>query len=82
MRRDNHRLAASKVMPWREVTRASALLKELLDHAQGNPETMGNLGTCALVVIVGCQDSLTEIQRERSHAQHPTTLFSNGYTIS
>ena len=49
-------------MPRSDVAGAPALLQELLDHAQGNPETMGNLVARALIVVVGSQDSFTQIQ--------------------
>jgi hypothetical protein len=60
---NNHRLASSKVMPWRNVPGAPALLEELLDHAQRDSETVGDFGTGAFLVVVGAKNSFTEIQR-------------------
>ena len=76
-----HWLASGKAMPRRNVARAAALLQELLHHAQGYPETVGNVGPGAFVVVIGSQDSFAQIQRERSHAQEANTTFTNGYTI-
>ena len=60
---NNHRLAPGITMPGRNVTRPPPLLQELLDHAQGNPKTPGNLRAGALSVVVRRKDSFTEIQR-------------------
>jgi hypothetical protein len=54
---DNHRLAPGKAMSWSNVACAPTLLKEFLDHAQGHPETVSNLGASALVVVIGSKDS-------------------------
>jgi len=56
-------------MPWPNVAGMTSLLKELLDHAEGHLETMGNLGPRAFAPVVGGQDSLAEIQGERSHVR-------------
>jgi len=49
---DNHRLAPAEAIPWRDVACVSALLQELLDHAQGNPEPMSNFGARTLVIVI------------------------------
>ena len=77
----NHRLAPTEPMPGSDVAGAPTLLEELLDHAQGNPETMGNFGPRAFVVVVGRKDSFPQIQRECSHVATLTHLADNGYTI-
>jgi len=46
-----------------QCRRCVALLQELLDHAQGDPEPMGNLVTSSLGVVIGRQDSFAQIQR-------------------
>jgi hypothetical protein len=56
-------------MPGGDVAGAPTLPQELLDQAQGDPKTMGNLGASALATVVGNKDSFTEIQRKRSHGQ-------------
>ena len=59
---NNHRLAATKPVPGSDVASVSALLQQLLDHAQGNPETVGNFGTRAFLMVIGSKDSFTKIQ--------------------
>jgi hypothetical protein len=65
----NHRFAPGTVMPGSNVAGEPTLLKELLNHAQGDPETVGDLGPSALSMVVRRKDSFTEIQRKRSHVQ-------------
>jgi hypothetical protein len=60
---NNHRFASRKVLAWSNVPGAPALLQELLDHAQRDSETVGDLGTSAFPVIVGTKNSFAEIQR-------------------
>jgi hypothetical protein len=50
-------------MPRSDIPCAATLLKELLDHAQRNPEAMGDRGTSALVIIIGTKDPLPQIHR-------------------
>jgi hypothetical protein len=78
---DNHRLAPTKPMPWSDIASAPTLLEELLDHAEGDAETVGNFGTSALVVVIGTNNSFTEIQGECSHEQTLPQLPQYGYTI-
>jgi hypothetical protein len=59
----NHRLAPAEPIPGSKVAGVSALLQQLLDHAQGNPETMGNLSAGAFLMVIGSKDSFTKIQR-------------------
>ena len=66
---ENHRFAPGIAMPGGDVAGAPTLPQELLDQAQGDPKTMGNLGASALATVVGNKDSFTEIQRKRSHGQ-------------
>ena len=68
-------------MLWRDVTGTTSLLQELLDHAEGYSEPVGNLGPRALVAVVRCQDSFAQIQGERSHAQTLPQSLGSGYTI-
>jgi hypothetical protein len=58
----NHRLAPGQAVPRGDVASMSTLLEELLDQSQGNAETVGNLGTRALIVVVGNKDSFAQIQ--------------------
>jgi hypothetical protein len=49
------------------VAGVPALLQELLNHAQRDPETMGNFFTVSLLLVVGTEDSFTQVQGYRSH---------------
>jgi hypothetical protein len=60
---DNHRLAPAKPIPWSDVAGVSALLQELLDHAQGNSETLSNLDARALIVVIRGKDPFPQVQR-------------------
>lgn len=77
----NHRLAPAEPMSGGDVAGAPTLLEEFLDHAQGNPETMGHFRARAFVVVVGRKDSLPQIQRECSHGATLTHPADDGYTI-
>ncbi|MGH8524221.1 MAG: hypothetical protein ACREXY_08405 [Gammaproteobacteria bacterium] len=65
----DHGFSAGQVVPWSNVSSVSTLLQELLDHAQGDAETLRNLFAGALLMIVGAQNSFPKIQRQRSHAR-------------
>jgi hypothetical protein len=68
-------------MPWRDVAGVPSLLQELLDHAEGHPKPVGNLGPRTLFPVVGGQYSLAQIQGEGSHLQTLPEPTSCGYTI-
>ena len=65
----DHGFASGKTMTRRDVAGMAALLEKLFDHAQRNTKPEGNLVASALVVVVGLQDSLSQIQRKCCHAQ-------------
>jgi hypothetical protein len=58
----NHRLAPGQAVTRGDVASMPTLLEELLDQSQGNAETVGNLGTRALIVVVGNKDPFAQIQ--------------------
>jgi hypothetical protein len=63
------------------VPGAPTLLQELLDQAQRDTETMGNFFTVSLLLVVGTEDSFTQVQGYGSHAKiltHPQTI---GYSF-
>jgi hypothetical protein len=64
----DHGFSTGQVVPWSDVSGVATLLQEFLDHAEGDPETMGDLLAGALLLIVGRKDSFPKIQRKRSHA--------------
>ena len=54
-------------MPRSDVARAPTLLQELLNHPQGDAESVGNLGPCAFVAVITIQNPLAKVQRKRTH---------------
>ena len=54
-------------MPGRDVAGAPPLLQQLLNHAQRDPETVGNLDARAFRAVIGKKNAFTEILGERSH---------------
>jgi len=60
---DNHRLAPAEPVSGSDVAGVSARLQEFLDHAQGNAETVGDLGPRAFLMVIGSQNSFPKIQR-------------------
>jgi len=78
---NDHRLAPGKVMSGSDVAGAPALLQELFNHPERDPKTMGNLDPGAFVLIIGIDNPLPEIQRERAHTQKLSPPAHIGYTI-
>ena len=60
-------LAPGEVMTRLDTACASALLEQLLDHAKGNAKAPGDLVTGAFVFVVGCQDTLAQIDGKGCH---------------
>jgi hypothetical protein len=77
----DHRLSPCKVMARGNVTRAPTLLQELLDHPQGDPEAMSNLGPGAFLMVISINDPLAEIQRECTHGHTLSRPAQYGYII-
>jgi hypothetical protein len=75
------RLGTGKTVAWRNVPRASTLLQELLDQAEGNPETPGDFLAVALFLIVNSQDAFPHIQGNRSHENILLPLGNYGYSF-
>jgi hypothetical protein len=78
---DNTGLAARAVMLGPNVAQAAALLEELLDHAQRNPEPGRHRLTGAPVVIVGRQNPFPQIQGDGLHAPSLPYPKSYGYSF-
>jgi len=64
-----------------DLTGASALLQELLDHAERNLVPSRNLVAGALAVIVGSQDPFAQVQREGSHGRTIPQPKPYGYSF-
>ena len=78
---ENDRLATAAVMTGGNITGMTALLEELLDHAQRNPESVGHLLAGALVGVVGGQNPFPQIHRDGLHAPSLPRLRPNGYSF-
>jgi hypothetical protein len=64
-----------------DVAETPALLEQLLDHAQRNPETAGHLLAGALIGVIGGQYSFSQIQGNGSHAPSLPHLKHCGYSF-
>jgi hypothetical protein len=67
MRRHNEGFTPGMAVARSDIPGAPALLQKLLDHAQGNPEAPGNFLTVSLLLVVGAEDSFTQVQGYGSH---------------
>jgi hypothetical protein len=77
----DERFAPGITVTGSDVPGAPPLLQEFLDQAQRDTETMGNFFTVSLLLVVGTEDSFTQVQGYGSHAQiltHPQTI---GYSF-
>ena len=64
-----------------QVAGAAALLKELLDQAQGNPEAAGDFLAGAFLLVVSGQDPFAQVQGDCSHQPRLTSQVINGYSF-
>jgi hypothetical protein len=77
----NARFAAGAVMLGADVAEAAALLEELLDHAQRNPETTGHRLAVAFLSVIGGQDPFPQIQGDGFHAPSLPQPKHYGYSF-
>ena len=72
---------SAAMIAWADVAALAPPLQELLDHPQRDSEALGDLLAGALLLLVRSQDSLAQVQGNRSH--HPTLPkpASNGYNF-
>jgi hypothetical protein len=74
--------ASATVIPTGYVAALTALLQELFDHPQRNPEALGDFFAGAFVLIVGSQDTLPQIQGDWPfHDQTLTNQQKYGYNF-
>ena len=66
---ENDGLAAAAMMAGSDVASVTALLEELLDHAERHLETAGHLFTGDIAAIISLEDAMTEIHRNRCHGR-------------
>jgi len=67
MGREDERLASRTMVARGDVAGAAALLQELFDQTQGHAVAPGDLLSGAFLLVVGTQDALSQIQRDRAH---------------
>jgi len=60
-----------------DVSGAPPLLQEFLDQPQRNTETMGNFFTVSFFLVVGTEDSFTQVQGYGSHAINSSNPGNN-----
>ena len=63
MGRQDHRLAPGETVARTDLPGPSALLQELLDHAQRNPVTIADLHASPLFKVIGSQNPFAQVQR-------------------
>jgi hypothetical protein len=63
----DERLAPRITVTGCNVSGASALLQEFFDQAQRDTETMGDFFAVPFLLVVGTEDSFTQVQGYRSH---------------
>jgi hypothetical protein len=56
------------MVPGLDAAGLTTLLEELLDHAEGDAEALGDLFTRAFDFVIRANDAFTQIKRECSHA--------------
>jgi hypothetical protein len=81
MRRHDEGFASGVAVPGRYVPGASALLQKLFDHAQRNPVATGSLFTVSLLLVVGAENSFTQVQGYCSHERTLTYSPIIGYSF-
>ena len=72
---ENERLATAAVMTRSNITGMAALLKELFDHGERYLKAVGDLFAGNIPAVVGFENALPEIHRNRCHAKRLATIF-------
>jgi hypothetical protein len=81
MTRHDEGFASGEAVARRYVSSASALLQKLFDHAQRNPVATGCFFTVSLLLVVGAEDSFTQVQGYCSHERTLTPPPTIGYSF-
>jgi len=77
----DERFASGKTVTRSDVSGAPTLLQEFLDQAQRDPETMGNFFAVSFLLVVGTEDSFTQVQGYGSHERILSHRKSVGYSF-
>jgi len=75
-------LAAGTMVLRPHLTEATALLEELLDHAQRNAKPAGYGFPGAFPRVIGRQNPFAQIQGDRCHGRSLTWTGTNGYVFN
>jgi hypothetical protein len=78
---ENKWLATAAVMTGSNVTGMAALLEELFDHGQRYLKPLGDLFAGGIPTVIGFENALPEIYRERCHAGSIAKRPLNGYVF-
>jgi len=74
-------LASGITMTGSDVSGAPALLQEFLDQPQRDTETMSNFLTVSFLLVVGTEDSFTQVQGYGSHERILPNPEPHGYSF-
>jgi len=77
----DERFAPGITVTGSDVPGAPPLLQEFLDQAQRDTETMGNFFTVSLLLVMGVEDSFTQVQGYCSHEYTVTHSPTIGYSF-
>jgi hypothetical protein len=77
----DERFASGISVTGSDVSSTSALLQEFLDQAQRDTETMGNFFTVSFLLVVGTEDSFTQVQGYGSHERILSHRKPSGYSF-
>ena len=77
----DERFASGKTVTRSDVSSAPTLLQEFLDQAQRDPETMGNFFAVSFLLVVGTEDSFTQVQGYGSHEIILPPPEASGYSF-
>lgn len=77
----DERFAPGIMVAGSDVSGTPALLQEFLDQAQRDTKTTGNFFTVSFFLVVGTEDSFTQVQGYGSHARTLTQPEAIGYSF-
>jgi UDP-N-acetylmuramoylalanine-D-glutamate ligase len=77
----DERFAPGITVTGSDVSSTPALLQEFLDQAQRDTKTTGNFFTVSFLLVVGTEDSFTQVQGYGSHERILSHLKATGYSF-
>ena len=76
------RLTPGKTVARRDIAGATTLLEKLFYQAQRHAEPVSHLRPRTFLVVIGCQDSFTQIDRSGAHEQSLPRPLNHGYSFN